>query len=159
MAIFIFNFITAHTSGHNFGPDALARKQCRARVLATLGRALGVGPFHRAPVTTPSPSEPGPSLYLRPLERYSSGARGGAAVIRASALGAPVNCKRYLSIPSLVAILAQKPPMLCPKRGTNHLAQKHSMPPCSCTENAVTFDHELSTHWSVWHHPSCWVRH
>jgi hypothetical protein len=31
--------------GHNFGPDALARKQCRARVLATLGRALGVGPY------------------------------------------------------------------------------------------------------------------
>jgi hypothetical protein len=37
------HFITAQTSGHNFGPDALAKKQCRARVLAALGRALGVG--------------------------------------------------------------------------------------------------------------------
>jgi hypothetical protein len=44
MAIFIFNFITVQTSGHNFGPDALTRKQCQARVLAALGRALGVGP-------------------------------------------------------------------------------------------------------------------
>jgi hypothetical protein len=43
-AMFIVNFITAQRYGHNFGPDALARKQCRARVLAALGRALGVGP-------------------------------------------------------------------------------------------------------------------
>jgi hypothetical protein len=40
-AIFIFDFITAQTYGHNFGPDALARKQCRSRVFAALGRALG----------------------------------------------------------------------------------------------------------------------
>jgi hypothetical protein len=33
-----------HSYGHNFGPDALTRKQCRARVVAALGRALGVGP-------------------------------------------------------------------------------------------------------------------
>jgi hypothetical protein len=38
-AIFIFNFITALTSGHNLGPDALARKQCRARVLAVRARS------------------------------------------------------------------------------------------------------------------------
>jgi hypothetical protein len=48
-AISIFNFITAHTSGHNFGPDALARKQCRAPVLATSGRTLGVGPHGPVP--------------------------------------------------------------------------------------------------------------
>jgi hypothetical protein len=48
------NFITAQTYGHNFGPDALARKQCRARVLAALGRALGVGPHGPVP---PHPSE------------------------------------------------------------------------------------------------------
>ena len=52
-AIFIFNFITAQTYGHNFGPDALARKQCQARVLAALGRALGVGP------NGPVPPHPG----------------------------------------------------------------------------------------------------
>ena len=93
-AIFIFHFITAQTYGHNFGPDALARKQCRARVLASLGRALGAGrhtgPFRRTPATTPSPSEPSPSLYLRPLGRYSSGARGATAM-QASALEASVN--------------------------------------------------------------------
>ena len=93
-AIFIFHFITAQTYGHNFGPDALARKQCRARVLAALGRALGAGPHGPVPphpaATTPSPSEPSPSLYLRPLGRYSAGARGAAAM-QASALGASVN--------------------------------------------------------------------
>jgi hypothetical protein len=47
-------------------------------------------PFCRAPATTPSPSEPGPSLHLRPLERYSSGARGTTA-IRADAMELPVN--------------------------------------------------------------------
>ena len=31
------------------------------------------GLFRRTPATTPSPSEPSPSLYLRPLGRYSSG--------------------------------------------------------------------------------------
>jgi hypothetical protein len=53
-AISIFNFITAQTYGHNFGPDALPRKQCRARVLAALGRALGVGPHGPVP---PHPSD------------------------------------------------------------------------------------------------------
>jgi hypothetical protein len=48
------------------------------------------GPFCRAPATTPSPSEPGPSLHLRPLGRYSSGTRGTTAV-QANALGASVN--------------------------------------------------------------------
>jgi hypothetical protein len=38
------------------------------------------GPFRRVPATTPSPSEPGPPLHLRPLGSYSSGARGTAAV-------------------------------------------------------------------------------
>ena len=65
-----FITITAHTSGHNFGPDALARKQCRAPVLAMLGRALAVGPDGPVPpcpaATAPSPSEPGPPLHLRP---------------------------------------------------------------------------------------------
>jgi hypothetical protein len=37
----ILHFITAHTSGHNSGPDALARRQCRAHVLAMLGRGAG----------------------------------------------------------------------------------------------------------------------
>jgi len=48
------------------------------------------GPFRRTPATTPSPSEPSPSLYLRPLGRYSSGARGATAM-QASALEASVN--------------------------------------------------------------------
>ena len=50
------------------------------------------GPFRRTPATTPSPSEPGPSLYLRPLGRYSysSGARGATAM-QASALETSVN--------------------------------------------------------------------
>jgi hypothetical protein len=49
------------------------------------------GPFRRAPVTTPSPSDTwSASLYLRPLGRYSSGARGTTA-IRASVLEASVN--------------------------------------------------------------------
>ena len=48
------------------------------------------GPFRRTPATTPSPSEPSPSLYLRPLGRYSSGARGATAV-RAGALEPPAN--------------------------------------------------------------------
>jgi hypothetical protein len=64
-------------------------------VLATLGRALGVGPYGPVPpcpaVTTPSPSEPaGPTLYWQPLGRYSSGARGATAV-RAGVLEPPVN--------------------------------------------------------------------
>jgi hypothetical protein len=66
----ILHFITAHTSGHNSGPDALARKQCRAHVLAMLGRALAVGPNGPVPpcpaANAPSPSEPGPPLPLRP---------------------------------------------------------------------------------------------
>jgi hypothetical protein len=45
----IFNFITAQTYGHNFGPDALARKHCRARVLAMHARALGVVPYGPVP--------------------------------------------------------------------------------------------------------------
>jgi hypothetical protein len=48
-AIFISNFITEQTYGHNFGPDALARKQCRARVFAALGCALGAGPHGPVP--------------------------------------------------------------------------------------------------------------
>jgi hypothetical protein len=46
--------------------------------------------FRRTPATTPSPSEPSPSLYLRPLGRYSSGARGATAM-QASALEASVH--------------------------------------------------------------------
>jgi hypothetical protein len=50
------------------------------------------GPFRRAPATTPSPGEPGPSLHWRPMGRYSSGARGTTAVsLRAGAVGPPVN--------------------------------------------------------------------
>ena len=48
------------------------------------------GAFRRTPASTPSPSEPSPSLYLRPLGRYSSGARGATAM-QASALEASVN--------------------------------------------------------------------
>jgi hypothetical protein len=48
------------------------------------------GPFCSAPATTPSPSEPGPPLHLRPLGRYSFGARGTTA-IRAGALEPSVN--------------------------------------------------------------------
>ena len=36
-----YHYQPAHTSGHNSGPDALARKQCRAPVLAMLGRGAG----------------------------------------------------------------------------------------------------------------------
>ena len=65
-----YHYQPAHTSGHNSGPDALARKQCRAPVLAMLGRALAVGPDGPVPpcpaATAPSPSEPGPPLHLRP---------------------------------------------------------------------------------------------
>jgi hypothetical protein len=43
--------------------------------------------FRRAPATTPSPSEPSPSLHWRPLGRYSS----GATAARAGALEPPVN--------------------------------------------------------------------
>ena len=102
-AIFIFNFITAQTYGHNFGPDALARKQCRARVLAALGRALGAGPH--GPVL-PHPGDHAKSertrsvlvlvlaavgaLRLRRSKRYGSGARGATAM-QANALEASVN--------------------------------------------------------------------
>jgi hypothetical protein len=47
-------------------------------------------PFRHAPATTPSPSEPGPPLHLRPLGRCSSGARGTTAV-RSGALQPHVN--------------------------------------------------------------------
>ena len=36
-----YHYQPAHTSGHNSGPDALARRQCRAHVLAMLGRGAG----------------------------------------------------------------------------------------------------------------------
>ena len=36
-----YHYQPAHTSGHNSGPDALARRQCRAPVLAVLGRGAG----------------------------------------------------------------------------------------------------------------------
>jgi hypothetical protein len=65
--------------------------ECRARVLAALGRALGVAPFRRAPEATPRPSDQtGPSLDLRSWARYSSVARG-ATTLRAGALEPPVN--------------------------------------------------------------------
>ena len=70
--IFIFNCITARISGHNFGPDALARKQCREHVLAALGCALAV------------PQRP------RQVQLRRSSARGATAV-RAGALEPPVN--------------------------------------------------------------------
>jgi hypothetical protein len=101
-------------------------------------------PFRRVvPVTTPSPSEPGPSLYLRPLGRYSSGARGATA-IRASALGASVN-------ELIDTILAQKPPMLCPK-GHQPFGTKAQHATLLMHLKCCNF--RLPTHWSVWHHPS-----
>ena len=66
----MFYFITALTSCHNFGPDALAKKQCRAPVLAAPGRALGMGAHGPVP---PCPSDhakserTSPPLHLRPL--------------------------------------------------------------------------------------------
>ena len=70
-----YHYQPAHTSGHNSGPDALARKQCRAPVLAMLGRALAVGPDGPVPpcpaATAPSPSEPGPPLHLHLQPRRS----------------------------------------------------------------------------------------
>jgi hypothetical protein len=36
-----YHYQPAHTSGHISGPDALARRQCRAHVLAMLGRGAG----------------------------------------------------------------------------------------------------------------------
>jgi hypothetical protein len=64
-----------------------AEHVCWRRSVAGRG---ATSPFRRTPATTPSPSEPGPSLYLRPLGRYSSGARGATAV-QASALEASIS--------------------------------------------------------------------
>ena len=114
-AIFISNFITAQTYGHNSGPDALARKQCQARVLAALGRALGAGPHG------PVPPHPGDHAKSERTKSILVLAAVGALQLRrsrrdsdASKCAASVR-KTNLSIPSLVAILAQKPPVLCPK--------------------------------------------
>ena len=74
-------------------------------------RARSAAP-QRPRTPSPSPSEPGPSLYLRPLGRYSSGTRGATAV-QASALEPSVN--ELIDATFVVAILAQKPPVLCPK--------------------------------------------
>jgi hypothetical protein len=69
-AIFIFKFITAETSGHNFDPmrwrGSSADHVCwrRSAVRWAWGRT---GQLRHAPAITPSPSEPGPSLHLRPL--------------------------------------------------------------------------------------------
>jgi hypothetical protein len=76
-------FITAQTYGHNFGPDALARKQCRARVLAALGRALGVGPY--------GPVPPCPSSHAKSERTWSVLALAAVGALRAGALEAPVN--------------------------------------------------------------------
>jgi hypothetical protein len=43
-------------SGHNSGPDALARKQCRTPVFVALGRALGAGPHGPACRRAPAAS-------------------------------------------------------------------------------------------------------
>jgi hypothetical protein len=108
-------------SGHNFVPDdALARKQCRARVLAALGRALGVGPtgpFHHTPATTPKvrANQVRPSLHWRPyghgaLQLRRSKHDGGTSKCAGAA------CKRtYRYHLWLLSALAQRPPVLCPK--------------------------------------------
>jgi hypothetical protein len=88
--IFIFKFITAQRHMATTSDPMRWRGSCAEHVCwrcsavrwGVWGRT---GPFRRAPATTPSPTEPGPSLYLRPLGRCSSGARGTTAV-QASAL-------------------------------------------------------------------------
>jgi hypothetical protein len=84
-------------------------------VLAALGRALGVGPYGPVPPCpsdhAPGPSEPSPPLHLRPLGRYSSGARGTTAV-RAGALELSVN---GLIDTTFGCYPSSNPPMLCPK--------------------------------------------
>ena len=93
-AIFIFNFITAQvhmatTSDPMRWRGSSAEHVCWRR--SAVRWAWGhTGPLRRTPATTPSPSEPGPSLYLRPLGRYSSGNRGATAV-QANALETSVN--------------------------------------------------------------------
>jgi hypothetical protein len=101
----------------------------RSAVRSVWGRT---GPFRRAPATTPSPSEP----VVRPCTctcgrwgRYSSAARGATA-IRTGALEAPVN---ELIDTTFGCYPSSKAADVSAQRGTNHLAQKHSMPPCSCT--------------------------
>jgi hypothetical protein len=100
---------------HNFGPDALARKQCRARVLAALGRALGVGPHGPVP---PCPSDHAKSVRAKQVRPCTGGCWGATApALEAWRQYEQVRWNRLqtnLSIPPLVAILAQKPPMLCP---------------------------------------------
>jgi hypothetical protein len=118
-AMFIFNFITAQTYlGHNFGPDALARKQCRACMLVALGRALGVGPHGPAP---PHPSDHAKSERTRSvlvlvlaavgtLQFWRSRRDGSASKCAGSARKRTYRCHLWLLSP----IIAQKPPMLCP---------------------------------------------
>jgi hypothetical protein len=62
----ILHFITAHTSGHNSGPDAVARKQCQTRVLAMLGRALAVGPDGPVPPRAPQRPRQVQASQVRP---------------------------------------------------------------------------------------------
>jgi hypothetical protein len=127
-AIYILKFITAQTSCHNFGPDALARKQCRTPVLATPGRALSAGahgPVLRAPATTPSPRE-----KVRPCTCGRWGATAPALEVRRRHEQVRWNrLQTNLLVPPLVAIVAQNPPMLCPK-GHQPFGHTHSTPPC-----------------------------
>jgi hypothetical protein len=82
-------------------------------------RARSAAPWLPGAATTPaSPSEPGPPLHLRrPLGRCSSVARDTTAV-RAGALKPYVNGLIDITFGGRCCSHAQKPPMLCPKRGT-----------------------------------------
>jgi hypothetical protein len=108
-------------------------------------------PFCRAPATTPSPSEPGPSLHLRPLERYSSGARGTTA-IRANAMELPVNGlidTTFGCYPSSKA--ADAMPKGAPSVGT-HVQHATLLMHLKCCNFQPTGPFGTI-------HSSCWVRH
>jgi hypothetical protein len=161
-------------------PQQLLRTRCagekaqpaRAPVLAALARrarwAWGrTGPFRRAPVAMPSPSEPGPPLHLRPFVgalqlRPALEVRQTTAA-RAGALEPPVNAVIDTTYQPLVGVLAQKPPMPCPK-GHHRLARWHTCTTCHALADAVKMLQFQCCNFRPTGpfgtaHSSCWVRH
>jgi hypothetical protein len=84
------------------------------------------GPFRRAPATTPSPSEPGPPLHLRPLGRYSSRDRIEVRRRYTSRCDGTA-CKRSYRY-HLWLLSWLKSRRCYAQRGTNHFTHTHSMP-------------------------------
>ena len=113
---------------------ALVRKQCRARVLAALGRALGVGPNGPVP---PHPSDHAKSERTRSVLVLAA---VGALQLRRSRRDSDASKSLEASVNELIDTIfgcypSSKSAGVVPKgrSGANHLAQKHSAPPCSCT--------------------------